>query len=348
MRGMTRSLYLVAAAAVAAVVALLSACEPRSVPAAFPHRTHLEFGSCGEPGQPSCLTCFTCHGAIRKASAQAPVAECRSCHGQAAEQVVKRLPTGQGDGSIFFPHAFHLSLPKIAGQCVSCHSGVPADGAQGQMLPSKAMCMSCHEPDMEAGRCGKCHRGTEVKKTVPRTFLRHDERFLREHGGAAARSGHLCQQCHTQSSCTACHDTSQTVTIEVRRPEAIDRGFVHRADFQSRHAIEARSQPARCLTCHEQQTCDSCHVKRGVSAARSDSANPHPIGWLGKDTESAAFHGRAARRDIVSCAACHDNGPATNCISCHRVGGPGGSPHPGGWQSSRPQSSNMCRYCHGS
>ena len=37
-----------------------------------------------------------------------------------------------------------------------------------------------------------------------------------------------------------------------------------------------------------------------------------------------------------------------NCILCHRVGGPGGNPHPGGWMSSRSrQSDTPCRYCHG-
>jgi hypothetical protein len=121
---------------------------------------------------------------------------------------------------------------------------------------------------------------------------------------------------------------------------------VHRGDFMVRHAIEAQSQPAACLSCHETQDCDSCHLERGVSGNAQNSRNPHPPGWVGNDVNSSDFHGRHARRDIVACAGCHEQGPATNCIRCHTVGAYGGNPHPHGWQSGRSPSSTMCRYCH--
>ena len=56
--------------------------------------------------------------------------------------------------------------------------------------------------------------------------------------------------------------------------------------------------------------------------------------------------GRSHGRDIVACAGCHEAGPATNCIRCHKVGGYGGNPHPRGWKSARGVDSEMCRYCH--
>ena len=33
----------------------------------------------------------------------------------------------------------------------------------------------------------------------------------------------------------------------------------------TRHALEASAAPTRCATCHAPETCDSCHVERGVS-----------------------------------------------------------------------------------
>jgi hypothetical protein len=57
-------------------------------------------------------------------------------------------------------------------------------------------------------------------------------------------------------------------------------------------------------------------------------------------------HGRAARRDIASCAACHDQGAASNCVRCHKVGAFGGSPHPPGWRSSQPTTAESCAICH--
>jgi hypothetical protein len=115
----------------------------------------------------------------------------------------------------------------------------------------------------------------------------------------------------------------------------------------SRHAIEASSAPTRCATCHAPATCDSCHVERGVSGNRLGSRNPHPPGWVSNSPGAKTSHGLEARRDILACAACHDQGPATNCIRCHSVGGYGGNPHPRGWQSARSTNDQMCRYCHG-
>jgi len=68
---------------------------------------------------------------------------------------------------------------------------------------------------------------------------------------------------------------------------------------------------------------------------------------MGSNSAAPEFHGRAARRDIVACAGCHDQGPATNCIGCHRVGAYGGNPHPRGWMSAgTDRQQGMCRYCH--
>jgi hypothetical protein len=134
--------------------------------------------------------------------------------------------------------------------------------------------------------------------------------------------------------------------IEQRRPDSIERQFKHVGDFLVRHGIESRSRPGTCLRCHTSQSCDGCHIERGVSAARAGASNPHPLGWVGRDRGASTFHGTAARRDPIACMACHDHGPATNCIECHRVGGGGGNPHPRGWHSQRSPDAPMCRYCH--
>jgi hypothetical protein len=35
-------------------------------------------------------------------------------------------------------------------------------------------------------------------------------------------------------------------------------------------------------------------------------------------------------------------------VSCHRVGAPGGNPHPAGWASRKdPRTDSPCRLCHG-
>jgi len=248
-------------------------------------------------------------------------------------------------GEIHFDHTSHLRLGQIQGQCVPCHAGVVKGGSR---LPPMKECFSCHEHEeqWERGECAPCHDRKELSHSLPRTFLKHEGNFARHHGDLAARDGRLCQSCHEQTDCDDCHDVTQNMSVERRRPENVDRNFVHRGDFLVRHAIEAQSEPSRCVRCHEPSTCDACHVERGVSGNRLDARNPHPLGWVGNDPGAQSLHGREARRDILLCASCHDQGPATNCIRCHRVGGYGGNPHPGGWKSGRSTGEEMCRYCH--
>ncbi len=340
---------------VAILVGLLSACHETAVPR-FGHRRHLASQPCGGPGGHACLTCATCHGGIRESEAKAmPTgAVCAPCHaerepgmatGASAQSGASgaSVLSGGAERAIRFSHRAHLPMDRVRGQCISCHVGVVEHaGAPG--YPPMAKCLSCHSPDFDEGRCTLCHQAHALRKLVPTSFMRHDPSWIRRHGLPAAQSRPVCMQCHTQAQCADCHDTGQTLAVETRRPDNLTTPFVHRANFLTRHAIEARSQPTSCLRCHTTGSCDACHVERGISALRAGAASPHPKGWIGPG--SADTHGRAARRDILSCAGCHDLGPATNCIRCHRVGAGGGNPHPGGWQSSRSPSASMCRYCH--
>ena len=331
------------------VAAVVGACADRAAPR-FPHALHLAGLECGTPGKPACLSCASCHAVSERDRAhKLPQSElCAGCHHDDAHQVLSVLETRpeRVAGKIRFDHDQHLALRKIRGQCVPCHAGVVREGSA--TLPSMSQCFSCHEHEAEwqKGVCAPCHAQADLRGTLPQSFLRHDQSFSRRHGELARQDKRLCQACHSQSQCDDCHDVTQDLTIERRRPERIDKNFVHRGDFITRHAIEAESQPARCLSCHTVETCDSCHVARGVSANRILGRNPHPPGWVGTAPGDHSRHGREARRDILSCAGCHEQGPSTNCIRCHKVGAFGGNPHPGGWRSSQSESSKMCRYCH--
>jgi hypothetical protein len=178
---------------------------------------------------------------------------------------------------------------------------------------------------------------------LPETHLAHDGDWMREHGTRAASSGELCESCHRQAFCASCH--GQTVpalpaTLAFGNPF---QPSVHRAGFVARHALEARSDPGACTTCHTADRCASCHVARGVAGALRGS--PHPAGWVGL-TGADNRHGREARRDPASCAGCHGGAGESLCVSCHAVGGVGGNPHPPGWSSRLPMSAMPCRMCH--
>lgn len=335
---------------IAVALAAFAACRSESGPARFPHQLHLAGIPCGAPGKPACLSCVSCHDlAVHDSGQRIPKeTSCQGCHRDTHQvrAVLASTPV-RPSGEITIDHDKHLAMPEIRGQCVPCHAGVV--DAKRPALPPMSQCFTCHEHEEQwsRGRCTPCHESDDLRRTMPVTFLRHDAAFLRHHGSIMAerQQAQLCQSCHTQAQCQSCHDVTQDLKVETRRPEAIESGQVHRGDFMVRHAIEARSQPARCLTCHTVQTCDSCHAARGVSANVANPMNPHPPEWV-SNTASSNFHGAAARRDIVSCAGCHEAGPATNCIRCHKVGAYGGNPHPRGWKSARGTDEEMCRYCH--
>jgi hypothetical protein len=338
---------------VAIVVGVFAACRRDTAPPRFAHKLHLAGIACGKPGQPECLSCASCHAVSQTTEAHAmpQQALCDSCHTEGAhtENVVLPGPPPRPYGEIAIDHDQHLALPSIQGQCVPCHAGVFDKNKPN--IPPMAECFGCHEHQEQWDRaeCTPCHQERDLKRTLPVTFLKHDAAFMRHHGGVAAQKQQalLCNSCHTQSDCQTCHDLSQNLSIEKRRPERVESHHFHRGDFMSRHAIEASSQSAVCANCHAPQTCDACHAARGVSANVMNARNPHPPGWVGTNTNSSSFHGAAARRDIVSCAGCHEAGPLTNCIQCHKVGAYGGNPHPQGWKSNRGRDSEMCRYCHG-
>jgi hypothetical protein len=334
---------------VLSLAAVLGACADRAAPR-FPHLLHLATPSCGKPGEPACLDCNSCHAVTTRGGSHALPGEaaCTTCHrGDAHETLaVLKSPPVRPSGPIRFDHATHLAMPELRGQCVPCHAGVVESGKAA--MPPMSQCFGCHEhaAEWKAGECAPCHDQRSLARTLPKTFLRHDEAFLRHHGQKARSEEKLCQSCHSESDCNSCHDTSRGLSVEKRRPAHIESRQVHRGDFLTRHAIEASSQSSRCVRCHTPQSCDDCHILSGVSANRVDARNPHPLGWVGGNPGSKSAHGRAARRDIVACASCHEAGAATNCIRCHKVGGFGGNPHPNGWKSGQARDSRMCGYCH--
>lgn len=347
---MSRSSSLrLAAALLLAAVAIVAGCE-NVRPPGFAHRVHLTTSNCGGPGQPACPTCASCHGGIRQSEERAlpAPADCAKCHEPAAAQKYGEDTKAAhgGEGKIVFSHERHLKMPEIRDQCVKCHGGLLGSDPEASAIPPMSTCLDCHKGAFERAECGTCHHLNDLVKLVPRTLLRHDASWSRNHGMEATSQQAVCNQCHSKSYCADCHDHGQTISIEARKPEAIGREMNHRGDFMSRHPIEARSDPGSCARCHATSTCEACHLERGVSGGRIGSVSPHPAGWVGPNFLARDFHGRAARRDVVTCATCHDQGPATNCIRCHKVGGPAGNPHPSGWRTSQSPTDPMCRYCH--
>ncbi|MDX2086473.1 MAG: cytochrome c3 family protein [Kofleriaceae bacterium] len=339
---MTRSAFVLALIALAACAGVLGL--TRRAPEAFPHRSHVLAGvSCTrchanierDPGTvlhlPDAGTCTTCHAQPHDAR---PCLDCHVRPGAAGELAEVRA-------HVRFDHGQHAAATR--GNCVRCHLGVSEGDTR--LRPPMAACFRCHAHDAARDRrnCDACHVDLEDSRTLPQTHLVHDGNWVRDHGTRAASSGDACQSCHAERFCASCH--GQTVPV---LPSKLRLGdpfspSVHRAGFSARHALEARADPGTCTTCHAPDRCASCHLARGVAGLERRS--PHPAGWVGLASADNQ-HGREARRDPAACASCHDGAGQMMCVSCHRVGGVGGSPHPPGWESRQPLTAMPCRLCH--
>lgn len=320
---------------------------------AFSHGKHLRELSCGGEGEPACLSCVSCHreGAAPESLAwsKPPREQCAECHRDEPSKLTAALHAASHAAahSIVFDHERHLAMPSVGGQCIKCHD-IAGSGSRARAFPSMSTCLGCHEHAEAFARneCGPCHESRDLARLRPQSFLNHDLAWRERHQSAARTEAATCALCHTQASCDGCHDTTQALISVLRQPAAVERELPHRFDYVSRHALESHAQPGSCLQCHATADCDSCHAQRGVSGGLEESRNPHPERWASGDGAALNLHGRAARRDIASCAGCHDQGAASNCVRCHAVGGFGGSPHPAGWRSGEPLGSPGCAPCH--
>ncbi len=313
----------------------------------FEHRAHTTKG----------IGCKRCHAGIEGEGDDTPVvlpdtALCLECHAQPHDQRRCRTCHGQSDTDrrteqarhyLRFDHRLHTKERELEGKCVRCHNAVRTDGPD--VLPRMADCLGCHEhsDEFELRACGRCHENLETEETRPQSHVVHGPDFTRTHGAKASAQADLCATCHRESDCASCHGAK--VPALAHRLELADPRLdgIHRANFVARHALEAKADPGLCTTCHATDTCQRCHEERGVASGAA-TGSPHPSGWVGLRNN---LHGVAARRDPVSCASCHGGAGEMLCVSCHKVGGIGGNPHPAGWSSNKGKSTELpCRLCH--
>jgi predicted CXXCH cytochrome family protein len=279
--------------------------------------------------------CFGCH------KEQKAKGECGFCH----TNPDKPMTFGARSRELKLNHSEHIE--RVKEDCKVCHSELPNPLWHDGLAPKMSACMTCHEhqEQFDNGRCDVCHKDLSRYPLRPLAEFSHRSDFLHNHPLEARAQGQVCNTCHEQSFCADCHAKTVPVPIEVLEPERVDRAFVHRNDFLGRHSLEARADEAQCQRCHGTSFCQQCHATVGLVPGVSNGLNPHPPGF-GQGTA----HGAEARRDIVRCAACHDQGAASNCVTCHRVGGPGGNPHPPIWLLRHPKEeiarNAMCATCH--
>lgn len=296
--------------------------------------------------------------------------KCTMCHAKGAD---KKIALTRVNRLLKFSHKQHMEVfakraKKLAAEakakgkkdfkapaaCKHCHAKAYTNKKPGMpMLGKMAVCTdACHKQDLVDQACDKCHTQLQRQTLAAVAQLGHQGNFLKRHGTLARNTGR-CAQCHDQTYCADCHAKTAAMPLSIRYPEKINARYIHRGDFIGRHQVQARAQPTTCKKCHGNQYCTTCHQMRGVVRpapllARSKARSVHGPQWM--TPGQAGFHGRKARRNAARCASCHDQGAASNCVRCHKVGGLGGNPHPRSfkWANKRDACAKnpMCLSCH--
>jgi hypothetical protein len=306
------------------------------IPLRFDHAQHLEAGAdcatCHESARasqsvkdlnlPGHEQCETCHDipAAREGKPTDPPASCNTCH-PGFDATVRKEPARVDlpAAHLRFSHKVHVDR-KV--DCAVCHGEMKNVGlATRQQLPKMATCFECHNGRQASNACATCHV-TQPSGRLQLTFdsgilrpmqgnplgMDHGPRFEFNHGTRAAVARQTCMECHSESSCQQCHD-GMTKPLSV-----------HPNDYLTLHPVQARTDSARCESCHRFQSfCAACHERTGVGMDADRSFRPrnmkvHPDYRTWVEVPGPQHHGIVASRDLRQCISCHRE---ESCMSCH-------------------------------
>ena len=141
------------------------------------------------------------------------------------------------NGDLLIPHRAHVAVLKI--DCPVCHKNlVHSPNAKGFNAPEMTTCLKCHDGKRASNKCTTCH----TRKEVPASHRAKD--WLQIHS----------QKVKT-IDCSACHGWSPTYCADCHK----QRPASHTATWKADHKGPAKQNPKRCLVCHTEQFCKTCH-----------------------------------------------------------------------------------------
>ena len=270
--------------------------------------------------------CKTCHDEQMSSN-------CTYCH-TTKDNI---LPIKRPERELVFSHELHAGKQNI--NCETCHAGMDTvTYATGRNMPSMMTCVGCHEQKKISTNCETCHR--DFVALVPEDHLASD--FRKEHK-KLTRLGMkdvTCKTCHSENFCQDCHTGTELhgfsgirdlkaepspATFFMDSPKQMKLQKVHGLNYRFTHGVEAKSKALDCASCHEQQTfCVTCHEAGGnINQLKFKPASHVAAGFttIGKGS-GGGRHAELARRDLESCASCHDvQGNDPTCLLCHTGNG---------------------------
>lgn len=302
----------------------------QEIPLRFNHAKHLAKG----------IGCEKCHDRIAKSKRASdhnfPTGEaCDECHG-----------------------AQHPLEPGVEANCGLCHTslleGDPTRVTAGLIAPPPLLRFNHQLHASKGASCEDCHRNMDRVRLATTLQLPTEDDCLKCHDGVGATD-----------KCSACHPAGPDGKLILRHgstgasPPLVPRartnwGAAHTLDFVRDHATTAKSNPALCETCHDDDQCQDCHngVLRPMRIHAADYLTSHAVDARARTADCQSCH-----RMQNDCLACHDRvglspgtesssfGPGSS-LRYHPAGfaGPPGTPQSHAFAAQR--NMNACASCH--
>ncbi len=329
----------------------------------------------------SLSTCASCHAASSCATChQGPRAGFLSQMPQVVEGGptgirIQGTPPGHGPG---FALAHGAAAAAGAVTCSSCHTEVQCTACHQGGVPTSPALKAPGTGGSGGGRdqdgpTSLLPRGDRPHGASPATgprrpstgprpvvFLASLRRGALESDRATRTENRFGASSLSRLATTAVGDTVPPVTDSsgsgapgsdrgagsgaTRKPASPPRtGGFHPPDYVLQHGADAFARRVQCSECHSAQAfCLACHEKMGVGrggTAGSPAFHDAEPNWL-------IVHGRAARQNLESCVACHQE---SSCLRCHSAKfGFRINPHGPGFDPNRiaDRSTISCGICH--
>jgi hypothetical protein len=271
----------------------------------FSHRLHGERDS----------ACVDCHGDMTKVrlatTLQLPTEEsCLTCHdGVAATQRCGACHPSGADGRLVTRAGRERAAPPLLPRddtWGAAHDLAFVEDHAGIAQANPSLCRSCHDD----ASCQECHNG------AVRPLRIHATDYLATHPLDARARTQDCQACHRlQSDCLACHervgigrgpDSGFGVGSGLRlHPE----GWSGPPGMPQGHAFAAQRNLGACASCHDEDSCLSCHATTDV-ARPGLGVNPH-----GREFATSPRCTALAAANRRVCLKCHAPGdPQLECL----------------------------------
>lgn len=251
------------------------------------------------------------------------------------------------DSVIKFSHKLHAELAD----CQSCHSSVvESTSLTDRLLPNHDNCVSCHEVE-NADECATCHINENYEP-----LLQKKSELIFSHKFHLNNSKISCTDCHAgisevdyafqsananppMDNCYSCHNdisvaanACESCHISTANLLPQDHKVV---SFSKTHKFAAEEFDANCMMCHDNQSCNDCHVATiGITERNtaSDFYKPYsPRNFVGglrqqaitrvHDLNYRFVHGIDFKGRNSECSSCHQ--VETFCAECHMSEGTG-------------------------